>query len=307
MKSPFVESIEYHSFAFLNWLARLLSFGMVGRVGRFLGAVGYYLIGYRKSIARDNLAHAFPHLTETERRSIALRAYKSYATVLVEGLWAGGQTKEKLLKACRFMNPEVVQKHLSSPRGLILLSGHFGNWEFLASAFSLRLGQPISIIAQRQRNKRIDATLDAIRTRFGCRMIPMGISTREVFRTLQEGKPVAMLGDQSGPKEAVFINFFGRPAATHRGAAAFSLKSDAPIVMLFFVRQKDGVYEVTFEEVDRTGLDGYTEQNVIELTKRHTAILEKYIRMYPEHWLWMHKRWKHTEYYESTKPVEEEL
>jgi KDO2-lipid IV(A) lauroyltransferase len=306
MKSPFVESIEYHSFAFLNWLARLLSFKVAGRVGRFLGAMGYHIIGYRKSIALDNLARAFPHLTETERRSIALKAYKSYATVLVEGLWAGGQSKEELLKTCRFGNPEVVQKHLSNPHGLILLSGHFGNWEFLANAFSLRLGQPISIIAQRQRNRRIDATLDAIRTRWGCRMIPMGISTREVFRTLQEGKTVAMLGDQSGPKEAVFINFFGRPAATHRGAAAFSLKSGAPIVMLFFVRQKDGVYEVHFEEVDRAGLDAYNEDNIVELTRRHVAVLEKYVRIYPDYWLWMHKRWKHTEYYESTQPVEEE-
>jgi KDO2-lipid IV(A) lauroyltransferase len=137
-------------------------------------------------------------------------------------------------------------------------------------------------------------------------MIPMGISTREVFRTLQEGKVVAMLGDQSGPKESVFINFFGRPAATHRGAAAFSLKAGAPIVMLFLVRQKDGVYETQFEEVDRSGLEEYTEENVNELTRRHTAILEKYIRMHPDHWLWMHKRWKHTAYYESTNLVAEE-
>lgn len=306
MKSPFVESIEYHSFSFLNWLARLLSFRMAGRVGRFLGSIGYHLIGYRKSIALENLAHAFPHITEEERRSIALRAYKSYTTALVEGLWAGGQTKEQLLRTCRFGNLEVVQRHLSNRHGLILLSGHFGNWEFLANAFVLRLGEPISVIAQHQRNRRIDATLEAIRARWGCKVIPMGISTREVFRTLQEGKVVAMLGDQSGPKEAVFINFFGRPAATHRGAAAFSLKSGAPIVMLFFVRQKDGVYEVHFEEVDRTGLDGYNEENVIELTRRHVAVLEKYIRIHPDHWLWMHKRWKHTEYYDATQLVEEE-
>jgi KDO2-lipid IV(A) lauroyltransferase len=306
MKSPIVESIEYYCFAFLNWLARLLSFRMAGRVGRFLGAAGYYVIGYRKSITLDNLAHAFPELSEKEIRSIAFKAYKSYATVLVEGLWAGGQTRDELIQTCRFVNPDFLQKHLSNPQGLILLSGHFGNWEFLAGAFSLRLGQPIAIIAQRQRNKRIDATLDAIRTRWGCRMIPMGISTREVFRTLQEGKVVAMLGDQSGPKESVFINFFGRPAATHRGAAAFSLKAGAPIVMLFFVRRKDGVYETHFEEVDRTGLEEYTEENVNELTRRHAAILEKYIRMHPDHWLWMHKRWKHTAYYESTNLVAEE-
>ncbi|MEK9139330.1 MAG: lysophospholipid acyltransferase family protein [Bacteroidota bacterium] len=306
MKSPFVESLEYHGFAFLNRLARLLSFRMAGRVGSFLGAVGYYIIGYRKKITLDNLTQAFPELREKERRCIALRAYKSYGTVLVEGLWAGGQAEDVLVKTCRFVNPEIVQKHLNNPHGLILLSGHFGNWESLAGAFSLRLGRPIAIIAQHQRNKRIDAKLDVIRTRWKCRMIPMGIATREVFRELRDGKVVAMLGDQSGPKEAVFIDFFGRPAATHRGAAAFSLKSGAPIVMLFFVRRQDGVYETHFEEVDCTGIEEYTNENVIELTRRHTAILERYIRMHPDHWLWMHKRWKHTEYYQSTQPVEQE-
>jgi KDO2-lipid IV(A) lauroyltransferase len=127
----------------------------------------------------------------------------------------------------------------------------------------------------------------------------MGPSVRQVVRALQEGKTIALLGDQSGPRESVFIEFFGRPAATHRGPAAFSLRNGTPIVMIFLVRREDGTYDALFEEVDRSGLTGPSEENIVELTRRHTALLEKYVRLYPDHWLWMHKRWKHTAYFEQ--------
>ena len=117
---------------------------------------------------------------------------------------------------------------------------------------------------------------------------------------------VLMLGDQSGSKASLYVDFFGRPAATHQGPAAFSLKTGTPIVMVFLIRQKDGTSEAVFEEVDRTGLEAYTEENIIELTRRHTAILERYIRQHPDHWLWMHKRWKHTAYYQSHLTVEQD-
>jgi KDO2-lipid IV(A) lauroyltransferase len=95
----------------------------------------------------------------------------------------------------------------------------------------------------------------------------------------------------------VFVEFFGRPAATHRGTAVFSLKCDTPIVMFFIIRQVDGSHAIAFEEVDREGLSGTQEDKITELTRRHTAVLERFIRQYPDHWLWMHKRWKHTDAY----------
>jgi KDO2-lipid IV(A) lauroyltransferase len=72
------------------------------------------------------------------------------------------------------------------------------------------------------------------------------------------------------------------------------------------VRQADGVYDTTFEEIDQSDLTGYTDENVLELTRRHAAILEKYIRLYPDQWLWMHKRWKHTEQYEAHSTILQE-
>ena len=306
MKSPVVETVEYHCFAFLCWLARSLSFRMAGKVGSFLGGMGYYIILTRRKVTLDNLAHAFPELLERQRRRIAHASFRNYGIALVEMLWAGGQSADQLMKVARLSNPDVVKKHLDQSNGLIILSGHFGGWELIIHPVRLHLGRPFVIIVQRQRNRRIDAMIDASRAKWNNKTIPMGVSSREAFRTLREGGIVAMLGDQSGPKEAVFIDFFGRPAATHRGAAAFSLKTGAPIVMLFLIRQKDGTYDTVFEEVSKSGMEEYTEENVIELTRRHTALLEKYIRLYPDHWLWMHKRWKHTEFYQSREAIARE-
>ena len=306
MKSPFVEYIEYAGFTIVGAIARSLSYNTAGRVGSFLGGVAYRLIGQRRRLTLENLAHAFPEKTDLERSGIALAAFRNYGTALVEMLWSTGQSVETLIKAVAPGNLDVVKKYFDRAGGLVLLSGHYGNWEFLSTAFRLQLGKPLAIIAQHQRNRRIDAVLDASRTRWDNRTISMGVSSREAFRALREGAIVILLGDQSGPKEAVYIDFFGRPAATHRGAAAFSLKTGAPLIMVFMVRQNDGTYKAVCEEVDRGGSEAYTEENVTELTRRHTAMLEKHIRLHPDHWLWMHNRWKHTEYYEDHKMVEEE-
>jgi KDO2-lipid IV(A) lauroyltransferase len=217
----------------------------------------------------------------------------------MEMLWSGGAGEQELRATMTLENPAVPLEALARGKGLILLSGHFGAWEFIVTSMSLLLGRPVIAIAQPQRNRYIDAVISANRNRFGSGTVTMHQSAREVGRLLREGTIVGMLGDQSGPKESIFIEFFGRPAATHRGAAAFSLKYGAPIVMFFFLRQRDGTYRTVYEEVNTGGLTGTTEENIIELTTRHTAILERYIRQYPDHWLWMHKRWKHTEFYES--------
>ncbi len=295
MRLRFLKNItEYALFFPINAVARRLSFRGAGRLGSILGAGGFSLLRYRRSVSLENLRRAFPGESPGTLQAIAVGAYRGYGRALLEMLWSGGATQDQLRATMTLENPEVPLEALARGKGLILLSGHFGAWEFIVTSMSLRLGHPVTAIAQPQRNTFIDAIISANRNRFGSGTVSMHHSVREVLRLLREGRIVGMLGDQSGPKESVFIDFFGRPAATHRGAAAFSLKSGAPLVMFFFVRQPDGTYRAVYEEVDRTGLNGSPEETIIELTRRHTAVLERYIRRYPDHWLWVHKRWKHT-------------
>ena len=291
--------IEYLFFIPVNFLARRCSFRAAGRLGSALGGIVWRVIPYRKDVTAENLRLAFPGIDARARDAIAARAYRGYGRALVEMLWSGGASREELLGAMTLDNPEVPLGALARGKGLILLSGHFGAWEFIVTSLALHLGHPVIAIAQPQRNRFIDRVITANRNRFGSGTVTMHRAPREVTALLRSGRIVAMLGDQSGPKESMFVEFFGRPAATHRGPAAFSLKCDAPIVMFFFIRAGDGRYRAVFEEVDRSGLGGTGEEAVLELTRRHTAILERYIRAWPDHWLWMHRRWKHTAYYEA--------
>jgi KDO2-lipid IV(A) lauroyltransferase len=299
------ESIEYFFFLAIRWCARRLSARQVSALGAQLGNAVFTLTRFRKAVTFDNLARAFPGKRDDEIRLIAAGAYKNYGRSILEMLWAGGQSEEDLLKTVRLGNRDVVEKYLRQPGGLILLSAHFGSWEFLVHGLRLQLGRPFTMIAQQQRNGKINALVAETRCRHGNTAIPMGVASREVFKRLLDGDIVLILGDQSASKASIYVDFFGRPAATHRGPAAFSLKTGAPLVMVLLMRQSDGSSEAVFEEVDRTGLDTYTEENIIELTRRHTAILERYIRLHPDHWLWMHKRWKHTAYYESHLTAEQ--
>jgi KDO2-lipid IV(A) lauroyltransferase len=113
-----------------------------------------------------------------------------------------------------------------------------------------------------------------------------------------------MLADQSAPRERIYIDFFGRPAATFEGPAVFALRAGAPIIMAFLIRQKNNSYEMVFEEIPTSDLNEATEENIRELTQRHVKVLERFVAEYPGHWLWLHKRWKHTEHAQSHLPTE---
>jgi KDO2-lipid IV(A) lauroyltransferase len=224
---------------------------------------------------------------------VARAAFRNYGTAIVEMLWEGHASPAALRAVLTLRNREVFDQALARGKGMVFLSAHFASWELLLSSLVLQLGVAPLAVVQMQRNRRVDAVVNSNRLRFGSVTVPMHTAPREVLRALAAGKMVLMLGDQSASRESLFVDFFGRPAATHRGPALFALKTGAPLVMGLLLRQSDGRYAAEFEEIPHDDLKEASDENVTELTRRHTATLERYIRHYPDHWLWMHKRWKH--------------
>ncbi|HEX9006807.1 MAG TPA: lysophospholipid acyltransferase family protein [Bacteroidota bacterium] len=289
---------EYAFFMLFRALARRLSLRTAGRVGAVLGGLVFRLTPVRKKVTLDNLALAFPEKSAAERRMIALGAFRNYGSAIFEMFRIGRSTDEELRGAVRWVNAGVPCAAYARGKGIIMLSAHFGSWELVLPAIKLSFGWPVMAIVQQQRNARINLVVDAQRRRFVDTTIPMARAVREVLRGLREKQALVILGDQSGSKESLFIPFFGRPAATHRGAAAFALRSGAPLVLFLVVRAAAG-YEICCEEIDYADIAGYTEDHIVELTRRHAAVLERFIRAHPDHWLWQHKRWKHTAFYEA--------
>lgn len=291
---------EYLGFLAVRWTAGLLPYRLAGGLGAALGALVFRCTPIRKHVTLDNLRNAFPEVAEPQRRRIAEGAFRNYGRSIFEMFWGWAATEDAIRSKLHLVNPELPAEAIGRGKGVIMLSGHFGSWEFLLASSHFAIQTPMTVIVQEQRNKLIDALVERKRSRFDAHPVSMGRSIREALETLHEKGAVFLLGDQSGSKEALYIPFFGRPAATHRGPAAFALKTGAPLIMQFLIRRSDGTHDVRFEEIPHDDLHGSSEENMIELTRRHSAMLEKYIRANPDHWLWMHKRWKHTAYYEST-------
>ncbi len=287
------DRLEYVLYSFIGSLVRLMPWEMVNRAGKRVAAFAYDFIPIRKKLTLENLRQAFPQKSADEIDAIARGTYRNVVIVLLEMFWFPCLTEAKLREIVSMADTSILDARLKEGNGLIMLGGHFGNWELNALAVGLLGGHQLTIIVQEQRNKYVDAFMNKNRVLFGNKIVVMKKSPREILVALQRNEVVAMLADQSGPQEGLFVEYFGRPASTHRGPALFSVRTGAPIVMSFILRKDDGRYEIVFEEVDTRNLTGTEDEKITELTARHVAMLEKYATLYPDHWLWMHKRWKH--------------
>lgn len=289
-----MKKIEFYLFQLFKWIVLALPLKSAQRLGYFLGSLSYYLVSGRRKIAFENLQHAFPEKSESERNQIAKGAFRNFAISFVELLWFPNLTDEIIRRLVRIRNPEIMIERCKQGRGMVMLAGHFGNWELTALAVAYLTKIPVTIIVQTQSNEYVDEVLNRHRCLFDNKVVPRGLAVREIIRTLQIGGVIAIAPDQSGPMEGVFVEFFGRLVATHQGPAAFALQSGAPMQMGFMLRQVDGSYEVILQEIPTSDIAEKTDENIKELTRRYTALLEQYIRQYPDHWLWLHRRWKHT-------------
>jgi Kdo2-lipid IVA lauroyltransferase/acyltransferase len=291
------EFLEYLGYSFLRAIGRALPYVWADAVGMAVGRFLFSAFGVRRRVSMENLRHAFPEKPETELRRIARDALGNYGRTMMLFFWSSARDASAINAHLHLVNGHHATDAAALGRGLIILSGHFGAWELFPNAFATQLNLPMTIIVHTQRNARVDAVVVRDRNRFGNRIVTMEQAPREVLAVLRSGGSLGLLGDQSGPKESLFVEFFGRPCATYRGPAVFSLRQRSPIVMPMMLRRPDRGYDVVIEPIDMSDLSGPTEENIRILTERHTALLERYVRAHPDQWLWAHKRWKHTEHF----------
>ncbi|MFA6440058.1 MAG: lysophospholipid acyltransferase family protein [Bacteriovoracaceae bacterium] len=289
--------IEYFFFRILLYVIRQFSFRTIQRMGSAFGWFIFSVIGVRKGLVLDNLHHAFPEKSEEEIQHIARGSYRNLFTAYFEILYLDKLPKEFFLRNISFPEAQKFKELLQRGKGLIVLTGHYGNWELCALSVPVLFPQKYTIVVQKQRNPYVNDFMTRMRSRFGASLVVMERALRESLRGLSNNEVIALIADQSGPESGIYAEFFGRPASTHQGPAVFQLRSGAPMVMVMLIREGMGKFRIELEEIDTGGLAGSNDEKIQEITRRHVAVLEKHVRLHPEHWLWMHKRWKHTESY----------
>lgn len=284
---------EYILFLFFSLLCRILGLQLSRKFSTLITFIFFYVIPIRKEVVFDNLKHAFPDLSEKEIKNIAYGSYKSFAITLVEILYLPRINKEQIKDVVKINNLELVDRKEKEKNGVILLTAHFGNWEYFAISTGLNLNKNLSVIVKSQRNPYVNDWMNKARTRLINEVVPLGISIRNIYQVLLNKGLIGLVADQRGPEESIKLDFFGRKTSVYTGPAILSLKMNSPIIYGVAVRQPDYSYKVNFIEISKEDLPDNYEGKVKVLSERLLMHLEESIRKNPDQWLWMHKRWKH--------------
>ncbi|MBK7379958.1 MAG: lysophospholipid acyltransferase family protein [Ignavibacteriales bacterium] len=273
-------------------------FGLIGlqnarKLNSIVAFVFFYLIPIRKKTVFNNLRLAFPNWDESKIKKTAWGNYKSIAVTFIEILLLENLSTYELTNAVNCPNKNLIVNKFNEGKGVILLSAHFGNWEFVALSVAQQIGIPFSVIIKPQSNKFVSDRMNKYRTKWGNKIVPLGMSVRTIYQELKAKNIIAMVADQRGPADGMRVNLFGIQSATYDGPATLAVKTGAPMIYGISIRQPDDTYLLELEEVDMNNLPENEEEKIKEITQRHTSILERIIRQYPEQWFWMHNRWKY--------------
>ncbi len=283
--------IEFHLLMGLAYVIRLFPRRIILFLGARLGDFAYYCIPVRKRIVLEHLNRSFPEKTSAEIGAIARGTYRNLGMNVFEHICLPTLSREDLLKLVVFENEEVLKEVHERGRGTIIVGGHFGNWEYAGGAISVA-GYPLTYIIAEISNKYLDNKVNEHRKSTGIEVIPKGMSARGIIKSLKKNGIVAMLIDQDGGRAGIFVEFFNHLCSAPRGPAQIALKSGVEILFFASMRLPDGRIKVVFEDI---GVDhdlGATEENIQGLMQKCTHRLEHYTRQYPDHWFWMHRRWK---------------
>lgn len=294
MSKALQHRIEYLSVKALIAILNPLPLAISLRFGNIIGFLAFSVIRVRRSVTLTNLKKSFgDKYSDKEYRQIGLRSYINFARSMIEfGLYPKIK-KIGIANLITSVNPEPLAEHLKSGKGAILVSGHFGNLELVGVGMTMR-GWPIDFLVGKQHNRLVNDLMNNNRAMFGVGLVEIGVSAREVYRLLQKGRWVVMLSDQDARQSGAIVNFLGRPASTPKGAAAFALRTDCPIFVAMLVRGGFAKYSIHYEGPLYAKKSGDKDKDITNLTQAYTDVIERYIVKYPDHYFWMHKRWKTT-------------
>ena len=262
-------------------------------LGGALGRLGYSPFGVRRRVVERQIEAAFPEWDAARVAQVARGAYDHLGRLAVETALMPSLGRTGILElVSRTTGWELFERGIAEKRGVLLIAGHFGNWE-VSGAYIAARGIPVDVIVRRMSNSIFDRYLNQTRTDLGMTVVYDAEAVRRTTRSIKEGRAIGFLADQGVLNLAsTFVPFFGRPAKTPRGPAVFTLRYHVPTLFIAAVRQPDGRFHLSFENVPY-GETGDREHDVDGIVASYTRILEGYVRRTPEQYFWQHRRWKH--------------
>lgn len=270
------------------------------RAGQALGKAIYYLFPYGRRIVTENIANAYPQWDDPRVRSLSKENLAFTGRMALEFLALGKMTREQVARSVPVEGLEILEAAKAQGKGILLLTAHKSNWEYLAMRLST-LGIPLNAIGKRIHNPYVDKIIGDLRIHAGMNVIPHRDAARPALRALKRNEFVAVMTDQAArKKEWAASTFFGRPVATNQALAILALRSGAPVLYAHCHTKGDG-YVARFEgPIEPPPDTGDREARVIEYTRLFDKVLEASIREHPAEWFWLHRRWKLPKGFNST-------
>lgn len=287
------EALEYLAAGGFLWFLRILPFGLARPVAEWIGLACGNLIKRWRRVAESNLGTALPELSAIAKAQIIQDVYRNLGRVALALAKAPYWSDRDVRDHVDFVGLEHFREGEAKGRGVLLLTGHLGNWELGALAHGAVIG-PMRVMVRPIENPLVDRLVARRREAHGNRVIRKRNAAREVLAALQRNGTVGILADQNTlPGEAVFVNFFGMAASANRGFARLALHSDAAVIPAFawwdYETRRHIVEYGPAIDLIRTG---DIDADVAANTQRFQDALEERIRRHPDQWLWIHRRWK---------------
>lgn len=260
--------------------------------GRGMGRIAYVVGGRLRRAGTRNLELAFPDLSARERERMLRGCFSNLGRLLGEFSHFAHATPESLAKIFECEGLEHLEASEATERGTILFTGHLGAWELTSLGLSA-LGHHVDFLARRIDNESIEELIEKIRTRFGNRLIDKRAAARPMLRTLAAGGTLGIVADlNTQPHEGVLVDFFGIPASTTSSLATVALRTNATVLPIFAPWNEERQrFMLRIEPPVSITPSGDENDDVRAMTQQVTSVIEKYVRLYPDQWLWIHKRW----------------
>ena len=288
----FRTNLEYRLARTVLWFFSLLPLSFAIRAGRVFGRLGF-AFGKLRRTGQRNLEIAFPEAPTEDRDELLRGCFENLGRALGVFSHFQRESPESWRKFVDCEGLEQLAAARETGRGVILFTGHIGAWELSSFALSL-FDQPLSFLVRRIDNPKVEALVDRYRISRGNRTIDKMFAAREMLQILQGGGTLGILVDLNTlDREAVFVDYFGVKAATTFIVAKLALRTGADVFPVFAPwDEARGKFVVHVGDALRFESSGDETEDVRRLTQAMTAVVEDYVRLYPDQWLWIHRRWK---------------
>lgn len=275
------------------YLISLLPFRVLYSISDGLSVLLFFVVKYRKKVVLENLRNSFPEKTEEEQIKIAKKFYRYFCQLIVETLKLISISEYELKRRVSIKNPEVIDEIYKKGLHAVVITAHYGNWEWFSAVTDRTPFHTMSIYKPLS-NQYIERVVNRCRTRFGADVVPMNNTIKALLTYKKEGRQTMSLfiADQSPMKSHIqyWTNFLNQPTPIYLGPEKIAKSLGQAVIMMNFKEtDKRGFYQIEIVKMadDVRNLPDYA------VTEWHVRELEKLIQDRPEYWLWSHRRWKH--------------